>query len=94
MNIETLPIVDNPAKSRYEMDIEGDVAVATYQLAGDIMTVTHVGVPRKYSRQGIGTRLTKYVLDDAIARGLRVRAACSFVRDFMLHNPEYLKDRY
>ena len=85
---QTLEIRDNRAAGRYEADVGGGLAIAEYRLDGDTITFTHTEVPRELEGRGIGSRLARFALDDARARGLRVVPRCSFIADYIRHHPE------
>ncbi len=85
---------DNPAARRFELDVDGERAVAFYRVEGDTMLFTHTEVPARLQGRGIGSRLVRGALGAARARGLRVRPLCSFVADYIGRHPEvqYLVD--
>lgn len=84
-----MTVVDNPARSRFEMPLDGGTAFATYRRSGDVLIIPHTEVPRELEGHGYGSALVKGVLDLARAQGLKVRPACPFVADFMRRHPEY-----
>ena len=80
---------DNPKLSRFEMDDDGILAVANYRLADHLITFTHTEVPPQARGHGLASQLIAGALEAARARGLKVVAQCSFVRDFLGKHPEY-----
>ena len=80
---------DNPARHRFELDANGDIAFAAYRRDGDILTVNHTEVPIRLRGQGVGARLVKGVLDIARAEGLTVVPRCSFVSAYIQRHPAY-----
>jgi predicted GNAT family acetyltransferase len=80
---------DNLKLSRFEMDDDGVLAVANYRLTDRLMTFTHTEVPPQARGHGVASRLIAGALETARARGLKVVAQCSFVRDFLGKHPEY-----
>ena len=81
---------NNEARHRYELVVDGAIAVAQYKIDGDTIHFTHTMVPREVEGRGVGSRLIKGALDDARSRGLRVDPICPFTRHYMNKNPEYL----
>ena len=80
---------DNPALHRFELDAEGDTAVAYYTLAPGVMTFTHTEVPADMWGRGIGSRLARGALTAARARGLKIVPRCSFVSAYVARHPEF-----
>jgi predicted GNAT family acetyltransferase len=80
---------DNPAEGRFELDVEGHLAVAYYKINGKVITFTHTEVPPALGGQGVGSRLIKGALDQVRARGLKVVAKCPFVAAYIGKHKEY-----
>jgi predicted GNAT family acetyltransferase len=84
------PVRDNPALARFELNIDGHVAVANYRMAGDVMTFTHTEVPRQLRERGIGSELVQGALEAVRARGLKVVPRCSFISTYIARHPEFI----
>lgn len=82
-------IVDNPAKHRYEMVIDGALAFIDYRRTPGLITFVHAEVPPAVGGRGIGSRLARAVLEAARANGDKVIPQCSFVAAFISKNPEF-----
>jgi len=80
---------NNPAQNRFELDVDGDQAVAYYRMTPGVITFTHTEVPQALSGRGIGTKLIRSALEMVRAQGLKVVPQCSFVSAFMGKHPEY-----
>jgi predicted GNAT family acetyltransferase len=80
---------DNPARHRYEMEIDGETAFVTYARHGDRLTLIHTEVPKVLSGRGIGTKLARSVLEDVRRLGLRVVPECEFMAGFIQRNPAF-----
>ena len=78
----------NEAASRYELEVEGELAVAEYRLRDGRITFTHTEVPEALGGRGIGKTLIGAALDDVRQRGLKVVPACPFVKHFIDTHPE------
>ena len=81
-------VVDNAAESRYELEIDGAMAIAAYQRRGDVLAFTHTEVPDALEGRGVASRLVKGALDDVRAKGLKIEPACSFVAAYVERHPE------
>jgi len=87
---DAITIVDNPAASRYELHVRGELAGFTnYRLAPGRIVFTHTETLDKFAGHGLATHLARAVLDAARARGLRVVARCPFVAAYVAEHPEY-----
>lgn len=82
-------VQNNPAKHRYELEVEGHIAASYYQLSGDVITFTHTEVPKELEGKGIGSRLVKGALDQVRATGLKIVPQCPFVKGYIGKHPEY-----
>jgi predicted GNAT family acetyltransferase len=80
---------NNAAQNRFELDVDGEQAVAYYRMAPGVMTFVHTEVPQALSGRGIGTKLIRGALEIARAQGLKVVPQCPFVSAFMGKHPEY-----
>ena len=79
---------NNREAQRYELEVEGHLAIAEYRLRPGRITFTHTQVPRALEGRGIGSRLVGAMLDDARSQGLKVVPACPFVKHYMDNHPE------
>jgi uncharacterized protein len=86
----TVALRDNPDEDRYEIAVDGRVAgYSEYRSRPGLITFTHTLVEPAYEGQGLGSRLARYVLDDARRRGLMVRPVCPFIRAYIEGHDEY-----
>ena len=82
-------LAHNESAARYELHIGGRViGVASYRREGDTVCFTHTEVDRAYERQGLGSRLAAYALDDVKSRGLKADPRCPFIADYIERNEE------
>ena len=84
-----MPVRDNTALSRFELDADGITAFANYQLAGNVITIAHTETPPQARGRGIASKLVAGVLDAVRARGLKLVPRCPFVRAYIARHPEY-----
>ena len=81
---------DAPDARRYEARVEGELAgFAQYRLENGLITFTHTEVDDAFGGRGVGGQLARTALDDARARGLKVRPQCSFIRSWIERHDDY-----
>ena len=84
-----LEIRDNPDRNRYELPVEGDVAVVTYNLSPPNLMITETLVPEALEGRGLASQLAKFVLADAKARQLLTLPVCPFFSGYLQKHPEH-----
>jgi predicted GNAT family acetyltransferase len=82
-------VVNNTAKHRYELTVEGHLAATYYKLADGVITFVHTEVPPELGGKGVGSKLVKGALDQVRADGLKVIAECEFVKGWIGKHPDY-----
>lgn len=81
-------ITDNAEAHRYELPVEGLVAVVTYNLSPPNLMITETLVPQTLEGRGIASRLARHVIADARARGLVILPVCPFFAAFFQKHPD------
>ncbi|WP_292070504.1 GNAT family N-acetyltransferase [Brevundimonas sp. UBA7534] len=82
-------IRDNPDRHQYELPIDGELAVVTYNLSPPNLMITETLVPQRLEGRGIASRLAKHVLADAKARDLLILPVCPFFSAYLQKHPEH-----
>ncbi|WP_426018189.1 GNAT family N-acetyltransferase [Brevundimonas sp. DWR2-3-1b1] len=82
-------IHDNAELKRYELPVDGELAVVTYNLSPPNLMITETLVPERLEGQGIASRLAKHVLADARARDLLILPVCPFFSAYLQKHPEH-----
>ena len=83
-------VAKNTAKSRYELQVEGETALVQYRDEGDrTVCLVHTEVPQTLKGRGIGSRLAKVVLEAVRAEGRTVVPQCEFMASYIDEHPEY-----
>ena len=85
----TRAIEFNENQQLFEWTEDGALSVLDYQLNGNVMTITHTGVPEAVGGRGIAADLTRHALDTARSRGWKVRPVCSYAAVYIKRHPEY-----
>jgi uncharacterized protein len=78
-----MTVKDNPSAGRYEMDVNGHLAVAEYRLQGSQIFINHVETPEALRGQGVAAKVMAGVVEDAAARGLTIVPVCSYAAAYM-----------
>jgi uncharacterized protein len=89
MDIDSAAVRHNAAKSRFELQVDGHLALADYVLRDGVMTFTHTESPPSLAGKGAASKLIHGALLAAREHGLRVRATCSFVVAYLKRHPEF-----
>jgi predicted GNAT family acetyltransferase len=83
-------VVDVPERHRYELIVDGGVAgFVTYDRGPGVITFRHTEIEDAYEGHGLGGTLAAAVLDDARAKGLRVKPVCPFIEKYIEEHSEY-----
>ena len=77
------------AAGRFETDVDGHACRLDYRRAGNVMTITHTGVPAPVEGRGIASALTRAAMDTARAEGWTVVPACSYAEAWLRRHPEF-----
>lgn len=91
INLEKLEITHNQAESRFETQVNGQLAKLDYSMDGNTIVMTHVGVPYEFRGQGVAGVITKAGLEYAKANSLRVIPMCAYVASYIRRNPQYVE---
>lgn len=80
----------NDARNRYELTVDGLMAISEYNRLANAIMFTHTEVPETLEGQGVGSALAKGALDDVRAQGLQVIPLCPFIAAFIRRHQEYV----
>ncbi|MGI9824364.1 GNAT family N-acetyltransferase [Agromyces sp. Marseille-Q5079] len=87
---DQIEIVRDDAARRYEMTVDGVRAgIAMFVSSPGRTVFTHTIVQPEFEGRGLGSRLARFVLDDAVARGDRIVPQCPFIAEYLTRHPEY-----
>ena len=81
--------LDNEARNRFDLDIDGVIAFVTYRKSPGAITLVHTDVPPELGGQGVGSKLSRATLDAVRTQGRSLSVECDFIRSFMNKNPAY-----
>jgi len=84
-----MDIVHNEAQKRFELNIDGELALVDYIKSSQRIIFTHTEVPVALEGQGIGSKLAKHVLQFSKDNDLKVQPMCPFIRGYIQKHPEW-----
>ncbi len=90
VNAEANTVRRNDDRNRYELTVDGQMAVCEFNRLTNAVMFTHTEVPEKLEGQGVGSTLVRGALDDVRAQGLQVIPLCPFVAAFIRRHREYM----
>lgn len=82
-------ITHNPTAHRFETRVDDHECVLDYSLNGDVMTLTHTGVPAAVGGKGIASALVEAALTAARSEGWKVVPACSYAAAWMDRHQQF-----
>lgn len=83
-------VTQNSTEHRYEVKLDGELAVLTYKLHAGRIVFLHTGVPPALEGRGIANRLAFFALEEARSQQFTVVPVCPFVASYIRRHQEYL----
>jgi predicted GNAT family acetyltransferase len=83
-----MDIYFNADSKRFELEKNGLMAVAEFEMEPGVMVVTHVIVPPSLRGGGIASALSAEVVAHARREGLKIEPVCSFMQAYLTRHPE------
>jgi predicted GNAT family acetyltransferase len=80
-------VFDHKAAHQFELEVEGQTSVLTYQRNADSLVLLHTEVPPSLRGRHIADTLAKAALDAADAEGLHAIPVCPFVKAYLKRHP-------
>lgn len=83
----------NDETNRYELMLDGELGgFAEFRTNPGRITFTHTVVFPEHEGKGLGSRLAKRVLDDAVAAGETIVPRCPFIAAYLRSHPGIYDD--
>jgi uncharacterized protein len=84
-----MQVQHDPESSRFFTEVDGHEAEVSYQRQGDVLAITHTGVPDAIGGRGIAGDLVRAAFEHAREAGLKVQPVCSYAEAWSKRHPEY-----
>lgn len=82
-------IIQHDAQAhRFNTVVDDVTGYVEYELAGEVMTITHTIVPPAIGGRGIAGALMKAAVEHARTQGLKVDPQCSYAEAWMRRHPD------
>ena len=85
----TTPVKDNPAQSRYELDVDGRIVFTNYRRQGSTLYIPYVEAPPSLRGTGAAGRLMEGVMEHARAQRLKVVPICGYAALWIRRHREH-----
>ena len=83
-------VTENTQQRRFELPVaDGALAAAYYRLDNGRVLLIHTEVPSEFSGQGMASQLAHGTFELLRKSGRKAIAKCSFMRRFLVKNPQY-----
>jgi predicted GNAT family acetyltransferase len=86
----TWTVTHRPELQRFEVDLDGHLALCSYRVVGQTVVLHHTEVPPAHGGRGIAAGLVQAALAWAREQGLKVQPRCSYVAAYMQRHPDTL----
>jgi uncharacterized protein len=77
------PIRDNIERSRYELEIDGQIVFANYRRDGAMLSILHVEAPPPLRGTGAAGRLMQGIVESARATGAKIVPLCGYAATWL-----------
>jgi|SRR5579872_2018736 len=82
-----------PERQQFEAQLqnrmENDLAVLTYSIRGNEVSLDHTYVPDAFRGRGVAAELVRAAINEARQRGWKIYPRCSYVVTFFERHPEF-----
>jgi predicted GNAT family acetyltransferase len=82
-------VIDNAARSRFELEESGQVVFANYVRRGGVVVVPHVEAPVALRGTGAAQRLMEGLLAIVRERGEKIVPTCSYASGYLRRHREH-----
>jgi predicted GNAT family acetyltransferase len=85
----TNPVRDNRERSRFELEIDGQIVFASYRRTGSTLAILHVEAPLPLRGTGAAGRLMQGIMEIARATGAKIVPLCGYASAWLRRHREY-----
>ena len=89
VNLDDVTVTHNQEAQRFELLVDGHLALSTYRRFPGRIVLNHTEVPPPLEGHGLAAKLARFALDFARVSHLRVVPLCPYISNFIRKHPEY-----
>jgi len=89
VNLNDLDVTHDEQAHRFELHVDGLLALLTYRRFPDKIILDHTEVPHPLEGKGLAAKLARFALDFARHQHLRVVPLCPYISSFLRKHTEY-----
>lgn len=90
MDEKNVTVRNNLDKNRFELEIDGKLAISEYQRIDDkTLALVHTEVDPDQEGKGVGSQLTKGVFEYVEQHNMKIVSLCPFVSAYLKRHPEW-----
>jgi hypothetical protein len=86
---DAIDVRNNAEANRFEVVLDGKLAMIEYMITGKNITFTHTETPTELEGRGIASAMARVALEYARDQQLKVIPLCPFVAGYIRNHPEY-----
>lgn len=83
---------NNIEASRFEYQMDGKAAFASYRRNGNVLFIDHVEAPEALRSKGAAGTLMKHIYDRAVREGWKIVPICSYAATWLRRHEDAQKD--
>lgn len=82
-------VTDNAGRSRFELEVDGQVVFASYRRMGGRLAITHVEAPPALRGTGAAGRLMEGIAARARAEGVKLTPLCGYAAAWLRRHRQH-----
>ncbi len=80
---------DNQLQSRFELEVENEIAYADYRKDGNLLHIKYVYAPPALRGTGAAGKLMKEIMETARTKNMKVNPVCGYAASWIQRHKEF-----
>lgn len=86
-----IPLIINGDANRFELHIDGHMAVIEYSMKGNVFVLLHTEVDKALEGRGIAAILTEKTFHHLESIGAKIIPLCPYIVGYLKKHPEWMR---